>query len=253
MTPPRWIIIGTDTEIGKTHCACLLLRHAAAAGHPMLPQKPAASGEPPGMGDPERLAQASSISVTPAQVCPRRFNRPLAPGVAAHPGAFVHDSPPRTPDQTRAPLDIRRLERLEQETRCHATLVEGAGGLWVPMPGPSWLPDWIAAYAARPILVARAGLGTINHTLLTIDALTRLGHPPVGLISNQPTPPADDPSTSDNVAIIEAASGVACLATIEYGATTLDPRPALEAALYLPMQKFEKMALSTSSPTAPKR
>jgi hypothetical protein len=47
-------------------------------------------------------------------------------------------------------------------------VIEGAGGLWVPMPGGSWLPAWISALRAEVVVVGRLGLGTINHCLLTI-------------------------------------------------------------------------------------
>jgi dethiobiotin synthetase len=56
------------------------------------------------------------------------------------------------------------LERLEAGTRRTLTMIEGAGGLWVPMPGGTWLPAWISALRAAPVVVGRLGLGTINHT-----------------------------------------------------------------------------------------
>lgn len=253
MTPPRWFLVGTDTEIGKTHVACALLRHAAARELRMLPQKPAASGEPPATGDPGRLLEATALDVSLDDICPLVFERPLAPGVAAHPGRFGANPPPRHADPSRAPVDLARLEALEGRVASAGTLIEGAGGLWVPMPGPSWLPDWLLAYGARPIVVARLGLGTINHTLLTIDALERLGTPAIGVIFNESVPRHADPSAPDNAAIVRAASNTPILGQIRHGSSQLEATPILEQLVYLPMQKFEKIAESTSSPTAPIR
>lgn len=253
MNPPRWFLVGTDTEIGKTHVACALLRHAAQHGLRLLPQKPAASGEPPDVGDPGRLQKAAPFALSLEEICPRVYEPPVAPGVAAHPGTFNSQAPTRDPDPSRAPIDPPRLRALEHKHRCAGTLIEGAGGLWVPMPGPSWLPDWIAALGAKPILVARVGLGTINHTLLTIDALERLGMPPIGILFNESVPRTSDPSAPDNTSIVRASSGVPVLGQVRHGSEQLEATDSLERLLYLPMQKFEKMADSTSSPTAPMR
>lgn len=108
------------------------------------------------------------------------------------------------------------LEALEARHPADLTLIEGAGGLWVPMPGGTWLPAWIAGLAAAPIVVGRLGLGTINHCLATIAGLRRLGLPPRGFFLAQTTPDAD-PSHAHNERVIAAASGLPCLGVLAHG------------------------------------
>ena len=86
------------------------------------------------------------------------------------------------------------------------------------------------------LLVARSSLGTINHTLSTIEGLRQLGRPPLGFVLSQ-TDPRPDPSTTTNASVIAAASGVPHLGTLPHGP---EPRsaPALLDALLarLPVQ-----------------
>jgi len=96
------------------------------------------------------------------------------------------------------------------------TIVEGAGGLWVPMPGGTWLPAWIAGLGATPVVVGRLGLGTINHCLLTIAGLRGLGLAPAGFILSQ-TGASGDASELHNERVIAAASGLACLGVLAFG------------------------------------
>ena len=111
---------------------------------------------------------------------------------------------------------VEALARLEARHRPALTLIEGAGGLYVPMPGGSWLPAWVGAFAAETIVVGRLGLGTINHCLLTFAALARLGAAPRGFILAQ-TVAGDDPSHAHNERVIAAASGLPCLGVLAFG------------------------------------
>ena len=193
----------------------------------MLPFKPAASGPSGPDGDPERLAAASSLGLRPAQICPLRYPEPVAPGVAEDPQGFAAAVDLEAVDRAAPALvgHVRRcMEALEATTRPDLTLIEGAGGLWVPMPGGSWLPAWIAGLDATPVVVARLGLGTINHTLLTIAALRRLQLAPRGFFMVE-TRASGDPSRARNPAIVAAASGVPCLGVLPFGEETL-PRGA---------------------------
>jgi dethiobiotin synthetase len=105
------------------------------------------------------------------------------------------------------------LSAWEVEHRPDLVFIEGAGGLHVPMPGGDWQPTWISALAHHVVVVGSLGLGTINHTLLTIDALRNLGLPPLGfyLCEHDPTP---DPSHRDNAQIIATARGLSHLGTL---------------------------------------
>ena len=228
----RIALVGTDTGCGKTTVACALLRAARAAEVRALPFKPAASG-PGGSGaDPERLAAASGLAgLTAAEVCPQRFAEPVAPGLAEPGGTDMSWSTWREGQVTGegAALVAARavLEGLEARYAPTLTVIEGAGGLWVPMPGGTWLPAWIAGLRAAPVVVGRLGLGTINHTLLTIAELRRLGLPPRGFFLAE-TEASEDPSRAHNERVIAAASGVPCLGVLGHAAdhdtTWLRPR-----------------------------
>ncbi|WAS94377.1 ATP-dependent dethiobiotin synthetase BioD [Nannocystis punicea] len=217
-------LVGTDTDCGKTTLACALLRAGADAGLRVLPFKPAASGPSGPAGDPERLAAASDLGVTASEICPLRYAEPLAPGIVEDAGAFVGGSQ----------LDVRRdmlqetgsighvrktMESLEATHRPDVTLIEGAGGLWVPMPGGTWLPAWVAGLGGAPVVVGRLGLGGVNHALLTIFALRALGLPPRGffLVDTHGMP---DAARTHNPAVIGAASGLSCLGVMPHAATS---------------------------------
>ena len=226
----RLFLVGTDTDVGKTALACALLRAGAAASLRVLPFKPAASGPSGPTGDPERLAAACSLGLTAAQICPLRYAEPLAPGIAEDPAPFearvLGLDGVEVMSRETGPFGAVRgaLAALEASVRPDVTLVEGAGGLWVPMPGGSWLPAWISGLAAAPVVVGRLGLGTINHTLLTIAALRRLQLAPRGFFMVE-TRASGDPSRARNPAIVAAASGVPCLGVLPFGEETL-PRGA---------------------------
>lgn len=193
----------------------------------MLPFKPAASGPSGPDGDPERLAAASALGLGAAEICPLRYPEPLAPGIAEDPAPFLTTPVAETQShfekdmsQETCPLEValKKLRALEARfERRELTVVEGVGGLWVPMPGGTWLPAWIAAFAAAPVVVGRLGLGGVNHALLTILGLRRLGLPPRGFFLVDTTG-EDDPAHVHNPALIAAASGLPCLGVLPHAA-----------------------------------
>lgn len=208
----RVFLVGTDTDCGKTTVACALLRAARAEGVRALPFKPAASGPVDASGDPERLIAAAGLAgLTAAEICPLRYPQPIAPGLAA---GGVEGFLARR-DGGELARACARLGELEQRLAPELTLIEGAGGLWVPMPGGSWLPAWISAMRAEVIVVGRLGLGTINHCLLTFAGLRQLGLAPRGFILAQTRAEAD-PSTADNERVIAASSELPCLGVLGF-------------------------------------
>ncbi|MDC0669956.1 ATP-dependent dethiobiotin synthetase BioD [Nannocystis radixulma] len=216
-------LVGTDTDCGKTTLACALLRAGASAGLRVLPFKPAASGPGGPAGDPERLVAASDLGVTTSEICPLRYAAPLAPGIVEDARAFV-SGPQLDVSQDMffkaGPIGHVRsiLESLEAAHRPDVTLVEGAGGLWVPMPAGTWLPGWISGLRAAPVVVGRLGLGGVNHALLTIFALRQLGLPPRGFFLVD-THGGADAARTHNPAVIAAASGLPCLGVMPHGAS----------------------------------
>lgn len=216
----RIALIGTDTDCGKTTVACALLRAARASGTRALPFKPTASGEAGEAGDPERLVAAARLAgLTVEEVCPQRFPLEVAPGLAEPGGADMAWNTWREGQviSDGGPLAKARavLSGLEARYAPTLTVIEGAGGLWVPMPGGTWLPAWISALRASPVVVGRLGLGTINHTLLTIAELGRLGLPPRGFFLSE-TRASEDPSRAHNERVIAAASGLPCLGVLRF-------------------------------------
>ena len=149
-------VVGTDTGVGKTVVSMLLLRELFARGERPFYAKPMQTG----CRDP----------YDPAEAVGWCFAAPKAPLHAARDemrGVETEDL-------------VRSLACLRSE---HASLVlEGAGGLMVPFTPEALCIDCIRAADARPVLVARAGLGTVNHTLLSVEALVRRGMEPAGIV-----------------------------------------------------------------------
>jgi dethiobiotin synthetase len=205
-------VTGTDTGVGKTTVSVGLLGAWRRRQHRVAAIKPAETGCLPRHGEalwPEdagRLRDAAGLTDQPIDViCPNRYEIPAAPSVA---GRREH-----RPFDLDAVLRSRdALARRDPEL----LLVEGAGGLLVPYGNGATAVD--LALALRPIsmlVVARAGLGTINHTALTIAVCRRRELPVVGVVLNR-VRLERDPSEDDNAAEIEALTGTPVLGTVEH-------------------------------------
>ena len=164
--------------------------------------------------------------MTPEAICPLVYDPPLAPGIAHDRQQFLRPDAAIDPGPLKTAL--ARLSELEASLDPELVIIEGAGGLHVPMPGGAWLDHWIRAMAPRTVVVGRAGLGTINHTLLTVEALQQRDLEVLGFVHvRRPSGPTvnEDPSTPDNAAVI-ATRGVAHLGTLPPGPPDA---PALQA------------------------
>jgi dethiobiotin synthetase len=162
MKPLQLFVTGTDTGVGKTEVSCALLRlMRAQGGSPPFAFKPYESGgaRP---SDSERLRTAAGGWQPLEQICLHRFRAPLAPGIAAK-------------LERRSPSWAGTLRSLAQLRARGPGLVEGAGGLFVPLDARHDVIDLAAACALPVVLVARAGLGTLNHTTLSLQALEQRG------------------------------------------------------------------------------
>lgn len=174
-------VTGTDTGVGKTVVSSALVRRLAQMGCSVGVMKPVETGVVPGSeecSDAGRLIAAAGVDDALDLVSPYRFPAPLAPVAAA--GA-----------EERC-LDVeeilRRYEQLMARYSC--VVVEGAGGLLVPM-GKDWdLRDLISRLGLPVLLVGRAGLGGINHALLTLESLERHHIPVIALLLNETGPSA---------------------------------------------------------------
>lgn len=185
-------ITGTDTGIGKTWVACRLAEALHTRGLRVGVFKPAESGDG---GDAAKLKKAAGSLLPLDLVRPYHFKRPLAPAVAA--------------ELEGARVSLAALRRCYDQIRRDSdlVLVEGAGGLLVPY-APGLSGAGVAKALGLPLLVVgRAGLGTINHTLLTLEAARRRGLPLLGVVLNGKAPKADR-SVRGNAEVIGALGNV---------------------------------------------
>ncbi len=177
--PHRYFVTGTDTGVGKTQVSCALLELMHNAGHQPAAFKPYESGmknlQSP--GDALALHAASGGWQSLDDVSLFRFKTPVAPLHAA-----VIEGRPTSFRKTMAAF--RRLGK-------GALVVEGAGGLQVPLDARHDVIDLIVATGLPAILVGRAGLGTINHVTLSVHALLRARVKIAAVVLNNSNPNRD--------------------------------------------------------------
>ncbi len=197
-------ITATDTGVGKTEVACALLRGHRARGLDVVAMKPAQSGHEPGeASDAERLGAAAGGAEPPELVCPYSFAAPLAPAVAAR------------LEGKQVSMERILARARELAARHTALLVEGAGGLLTPLTERHTYADLAADLGLPVLVVARAGLGTVNHTALTCEALRARGIAVQGVVLNRLSE-RRDPSEPYNPAEIERLTGVPVLASLPF-------------------------------------
>jgi dethiobiotin synthetase len=153
-------ITGTDTGVGKTLLTGLLLQHLRQNGCHALAMKPFCSGS---RADTKFLQAVQDCDLTLDEITPFSFPEPLAPLAA---GRKRH----RT---IRLPEALRQIKRVSD--RCPCLLIEGIGGLLVPLGEGFTVRDVIAKLGCEVVVVSPNQLGTINHTLLTVEALQHIG------------------------------------------------------------------------------
>ncbi|WP_042161423.1 dethiobiotin synthase [Paenibacillus gorillae] len=200
---PGLFITGTDTGVGKTIVTAAIAAALRAEGMDVGVWKPVQSGETMGRGmtDAERLLSLTGIQERPEVVAPFTFEAPLTPMLAAK--------------QSGVTLTVREIISAGSPLVDHyqALIVEGAGGVAVPLTEEAFVADFIAELRIPALIVARSGLGTINHTILTVSYLERIGVPIIGVIMNdiEHTESNDDPSIAMNAELIERYSGLKVL------------------------------------------
>jgi dethiobiotin synthetase len=160
-------ITGTDTGVGKTLLTGLLLCHLRADGRRALAMKPFCSGS---TADVDFLHGLQGGELTRDEINPFFFEEPLAPLVAAR------------QHQVSIPMQevLRRIAR--SAARCEHLLIEGSGGLLVPLGQGYLVADLIAKLNCKVIVVSANRLGTINHTLLTVRSLQVIGIQSVSVV-----------------------------------------------------------------------
>ena len=172
MSAPRgFFVTGTDTGVGKTVVACALVRGLVERGIDVGAMKPVETGVGP-EGPLDALAlQAEAGGADPLEdVCPQRFALPAAPTVAAR-------AEGRSVELWAVKVAYERLR-----ARHDCVIAEGAGGLLVPATEELSMADLARELDLPLVLVARGALGTINHTLLTLEAAVARGLPVAGVV-----------------------------------------------------------------------
>ena len=190
-----FFVTGTDTGVGKTVVACALVRAMRERGLDVGAMKPIETGVgEDGPLDAQALREAAG-SVDPLDdVCPQRFALPAAPTVAAAAEEGAVDR-----DAIRAAFDRLRA-------RHDWLVVEGAGGLLVPAAEELTMADLARELGLPLLIVARGALGTINHTLLTVEAVERRGLPLAGVVISHAGGPLSGPDAA-NLEALRAALG----------------------------------------------
>lgn len=203
MKPFRVFVVGTDTGVGKTQVATALLSLLADRGDRPAPFKPYETGVVPSIGPADALALRAAARSEDALglICPHRFRLPLAPGVAAQ----------------RLGKDAPIQKTLEAFASFHgrALVAEAAGGLRVPIDSQRDNIDLVAQLKLPVVLVARAGLGTLNHTALSLDCLKSRRIPVLAVVMVR-TQAEKDPSERDNPAQIAHRHGVRVLGPVPF-------------------------------------
>ncbi len=191
-------VTGTDTGVGKTMLAAAILAALHARGVAVRALKPIITGldqAPDPMWPPDHELLARVAGCAPAQVVLLGYGPAVSPHLAAE---LAHQ-----------PIEPARLEaRIRTAVGGHETVVlEGVGGLLVPLADGYGVRELAAALALPLVIAARPGLGTINHTLLTLEAARSAGLRVAG-VALTPWPAAPSPVERSNRETIERLGAV---------------------------------------------
>jgi len=208
-------ITGTDTGVGKTYVAAGIARALVREGMNTGVMKPAETGCRRHAGmliprDAMLLIKSSNARDALSLINPYRFQKPLAPFVAAE---F---------EGTRI-LTRKIVKAYHELARRHDfMIIEGAGGIMVPL-RQNYTYRELAQDMGLPILIiARPGLGPINHTLLTVASLNEKGLNIAGIVINHAQSGKTGLAEKTNPALIEKMCGVAVLGILSYGERRFD-------------------------------
>jgi len=206
--PPLLVISGTGTGVGKTVVTAAVAALAAARGLRVAVVKPVQTGEPPGSpGDLEVVRRLSGVTDTRELA---RFPDPLSPEAAARQAG-------------QPPLDLSAVAvHVKQIEDADLVLVEGAGGLLVRYdPAGATIADLATALAAPVLVVTQPGLGTLNHTALTVEALATRRLALAGVVIGA-WPAQPDLAMRANLTDLEVVAGQPLAGALAAGAGALD-------------------------------
>jgi dethiobiotin synthetase len=201
-------ITGTDTGVGKTVFACGLAALLRESGYKVGVMKPAETDCDRAEGslvpqDAAALKEASACTVPLEKICPYQLRDPLAPSVAA--------------EREGVRIDIDRLIDLYNEISAghDITIVEGAGGLMVPLLPSYTYADFAGVLKLPLIVVAANRLGVINHLLLTLEHASCKGLRVMGYVLNQIESQPSLAAATNREALVSL-TGVPCMGELPY-------------------------------------
>lgn len=221
-----YFITATDTNAGKTRITAGLARALRGMGVDVGVMKPVETGCKESDGalvpaDAVALKEAANSPDPLDLINPYRFAAPLAPSIASRMAGVE--------------ISLSRIgERFQEIAGRHGvTLVEGAGGLLVPLTDDKTIADLILYLGIPAIIVAPNHLGAVNHTALTVECARKRGIEVKGVVLNNASPASNDLSRDGNAQEIARVAGVRVIATVPF----LDDGPA--AKKYAPFPKEE--------------
>ncbi len=206
-------VTGTDTGVGKTYIAAGVAAELRRRGINVGVMKPAETGCAARNGrlipdDALRLMKVARVRDSLSLVNPYRFPKPLAPSMAA--------------DLEKKKINLERIvDAYRKLSKRHDfMIVEGAGGIMVPLSGHHTYCDLANMLDIPALIVARPGLGTINHTLLTILALKEKKVPVSGVVINYANKQRTGLTEELSPGVIERISGVKIAGIVFHGTNT---------------------------------
>lgn len=199
-------VSGTDTGCGKTTVGRSILAALAQRGLRVAPFKPCETGCEERDGqlvglDALALAQAALTALPHELLCPVRLRMPASPERAAHAEGLS--------------LSLSELKAafVAVSQVADFVLVEGAGGVLVPIARDLMMIDLPAAFGLKALVVSRDALGTVNHTLLTLEALRARNIPIAGLVFSASS---DQPGSLENLEAVATHGGIEPLGRLPF-------------------------------------
>lgn len=193
--PKGIFVTGTDTGVGKTVVSAALAWTSKQSGKRVVVMKAVQTGtDSAGLMDIEFVQKVMGTNYPIEEVCPYRFSHALSPLVAA---SLVGEK-----------VDMERIKSAFYKlgSAHDAVIVEGAGGLLVPITDDYLMSDLAFDLKLPLIIVSRPGLGTLNHTLLTVESARARGLKVLGIVINQ-FPSNPDVAESTNPELITKMTG----------------------------------------------
>jgi dethiobiotin synthetase len=200
----NYFVAGTDTGVGKTLISCALLHGFAAQGRRVAGMKPVAAGcDDDGQNeDVRQLRAAGNVPVGYGQINPYCFVPPIAPHLAAQRAGVI--------------VQFSRIAASYKELTAQSdvVIVEGAGGLLVPLNDEQDSADLVKELGLPIILVVGMRLGCLNHALLTVEVIASRGLVLAGWVAN--VVDADMASIEENVAVLQQRIGAPLLGIVPH-------------------------------------